>query len=117
MRGTLAVICVAFAIAFAACSSSNDAKADAAVDAFASTCGNPGDMGNELGVGHFCQQISDCSATTGAKICSILGDTTTHFCTKTCTNGGSADQCGANAECTCNASNQCGCTPSTCLGP
>jgi hypothetical protein len=115
MRGfQIAMICAAVALA-AACSSSNDTHSDAAVDAFNSTCGQPGDTGNELGIGHFCKQFSDCSTTASAPLCSVIGDQTTHFCTKTCTNGGSADQCGTNAACTCNASNQCGCTPMACL--
>ncbi len=87
------------------------------VDAFESDCGRPGDVGNELGVGKFCALLSDCSTTPSARLCSSLGDQNTHFCTKTCVNGGPADQCGTGAECTCNASNQCGCTPSVCLGP
>jgi hypothetical protein len=28
---------------------------------------------------------------------------------------GSTDACGANATCTCNSGNQCGCTPNACL--
>lgn len=98
-------------LAAAGCGSSNSKSPDA----FSSTCGQPGDMGNELGVGKFCNSLSDCSTTPSAGLCSILGDPTTHFCTKTCTNGGPADQCGTNATCECNASNQCGCTPNSCL--
>lgn len=90
------------------------AQPDAAPDAFESTCGMPGDQGNELGVGKFCATLSDCSATPMAKLCSSLGDPTTHFCTKTCQMG-STDQCGAATSCVCNASNQCGCTPDACL--
>ncbi len=90
---------------------------DAAVtpDAYASTCGHPGDLGNELGIGKFCERLSDCSGTAG--LCSVLGDPTTHFCTKTCSATGPADQCGTATQCECNASNQCGCTPSACLAP
>jgi hypothetical protein len=29
---------------------------------------------------------------------------------------GSTDQCGTATTCTCNSSNQCGCTPNACLG-
>ena len=29
--------------------------------------------------------------------------------------GTEAEKCGTNAMCTCNASNQCGCTPNACL--
>jgi len=90
---------------------------DAMVDAFASTCGHPGDTGNELGIGKFCTSLSDCTTTVSAPLCSILGDPTTHFCTETCSATGSAGQCGTATTCTCNTSNQCGCTPTVCLGP
>jgi hypothetical protein len=92
-----------------------DAASD--VDAFESDCGFPGDPGNELGIGKFCASISDCSTTAEAPLCSSLGDDATHFCTKTCTMGGPANQCGTATECVCNGNNQCGCTPSVCLGP
>src|SRR5262249_24591247 len=91
--------------------------ADASVDAYESECGHPGDMGNELGVGKFCPNgIGDCSTTPSAPLCSSLGDSRTHFCTKTCQMG-STGSCGTGAECVCNSGNQCGCTPSACLGP
>jgi hypothetical protein len=86
-----------------------------APDAFASDCGFPGDVGNELGVGKFCATLGDCDTTPMARLCSSLGDLNTHFCTKTCVNGGPATQCGTAATCVCNASNQCGCTPDACL--
>ena len=85
------------------------------VDAFESTCGQPGDQGNEKGIGKFCTSFNDCANTNDAPLCSIIGDSTTHFCTKTCTNGGPADQCGTATQCVCNSSNQCGCTPTACL--
>jgi len=80
---------------------------------FESDCGFPGDEGNELGIGLFCDSQAIC-AEAGLPFCSTLGDPNTHFCTKTCTMG-STDQCGTATECTCNANNQCGCTPSICL--
>lgn len=94
----------------------NNKTPDASVDAYYSECGHPGDPGNELGIGKFCASLSDCSTTQAAPLCSSLGDPNTHFCTKTCAKG-STDQCGTATECTCNANNQCGCTPSVCLGP
>lgn len=102
-------------VAAASCSSSSDKKPDAApaVDAFESTCGHPGDTGNEMMIGKFCQSFSDCPQS--APLCSILGDPTTHFCTKTCQSAGSDASCGTNTTCTCNNSNQCGCTPNACL--
>jgi len=84
-------------------------------DAFESACGKPGDMGNELGIGKFCATLSDCSNPM-APLCSVLGSKDTHFCTKTCKSTDPAGVCGTSAECTCNANNQCGCTPSACLG-
>jgi len=88
---------------------------DAAIDAYFSKCGQPGDMGNEMGVGKFCPNgLSDCSSTANAPLCSAIGDPDTHFCTTTCQMG-STGTCGTGAECTCNASNQCGCTPTVCL--
>lgn len=101
----------------AACSGGGVASKhpDASVDAYESTCGHPGDTGNELGVGLFCPGgLADCAHTPAAPLCSSLGDSTTHFCTKTCTMG-STDQCGAGAQCVCDSSNRCGCTPTSCL--
>ena len=103
-------------VVVAACGG-DDASAgqhDAAVDADMWKCGHPGDQGNELGIGKFCASLSDCNGTTSAPLCSSLGDRDTHFCTKTCPMG-STDACGTGAECTCNGSNQCGCTPTVCL--
>jgi hypothetical protein len=108
MRATLIII------AFIAACGGNDTASqhDAAVDAFSSTCGHPGDMGNEVGIGKFCLSLSDCVST--APLCSTIGDETTHFCTRTCPMGNDT-VCGTGAQCTCNSSNQCGCTPTVCL--
>jgi len=109
------VIAVALAAAWACGgNSSTPKKADAAVDAFESKCGQPGDQGNEQGVGKFCTSLSDCASTGSARLCSIIGDSTTHFCTHTCTGSGDTS-CGTATTCTCNSSNQCGCTPTSCL--
>jgi hypothetical protein len=109
--------CVMAAL-LAACSGGGDGGGaqppDAAPDAFASDCGRPGDVGNELGIGKFCASLGDCS-TPSAPLCSTLGDPDTHFCTRTCLATGPATQCGTGAQCTCDASNRCGCTPTTCL--
>ena len=80
-----------------------------------SACGHPGDQGNEIGVGKYCGNgVSDCTGTANAKVCSVLGDPTTHFCTRTCVVDAGADQCGTGATCSCD--NQgCGCVPNTCL--
>jgi hypothetical protein len=106
-------------------STSNDA------DAVADTgCTKPGDPGNSLGVGKYCDLLGDCSDTVDAHICATLGDPTAHFCTKTCTRpdaGGDASsdasetgadggvgECGENATCACDTAG-CGCTPNVCL--
>ncbi|MEO8702078.1 MAG: hypothetical protein ABI867_18690 [Kofleriaceae bacterium] len=120
MRKQLAFTIV-FMFAAYACGGGSDgddtaAQADAdTADAFESDCGKPGDVGNEMGIGKFCASLGDCSTTAAAPLCSSLGSADTHFCTKTCQMAGPAGQCGTGAECTCNASNQCGCTPSVCL--
>ena len=112
MRAVLLVVMLV-----AGCGGESQKMADASVDAYDSVCGHPGDMGNELGVGKFCPNgINDCSMTPAAPLCSSLGDSRTHFCTKTCPMG-SMTACGTDAQCVCNNSNQCGCTPSSCLGP
>jgi hypothetical protein len=75
------------------------------------TCGHPGDMGNELGVGKYCTGLTDCLGQS-AGICAVIGDPNAHFCTKTCTQGNNAS-CGSNAQCACQGS-QCGCLPNSC---
>jgi hypothetical protein len=99
-------------------SSSADAGADAALggggpDAAASICGHPGDEGNSLGVGKFCQYSSDCEGNSRAKLCAIIGDDTAFFCTFLCDADGGPDQCGENARCACNGG-PCGCFPLAC---
>ncbi len=89
--------------------------------AFASSCGFPGDKAvNSLGVGQFCQMLSDCEAPAGsmgwkAALCSTIGDATSHFCTFVC-DATMAGQCGSGASCVCNGIG-CGCTPAACVPP
>ncbi len=113
-----------------ACSSSSSGSsgdggvpADSSFEDVASKCGHPGDMGNSLGVGKFCEHIADCADTKSAHLCSVIGDLTTHFCLMTCTPPADAGdaaapaaQCGENATCEC-GNGGCGCTPNACLGP
>lgn len=82
-------------------------------DAYDSICGEPGDVGNEVGVGKFCETLNDCSDTVDARLCANLGDEDAHFCTRTCTEGDSS-VCGTGATCTC-GNGGCGCTPDACL--
>jgi hypothetical protein len=117
------MIAFACAIAFGiACGSSGTTTKtpDAAIDAFFSICGNPGDTGNEKGIGKFCTSVGDCADTVGAPLCANLGNPDAHFCTTTCPSsemGSNSPTCGTGISCTCNSSNQCGCTPNSCLGP
>ncbi len=111
-------------LALAGCSSSDspattpDAAGGAGGQADAGTsCGKPGDPGNALGVGKYCQALSDCKGNGKATLCATLGgDPTQTFCTMMCvvaTDGG-ADPCAAGATCSCQGG-QCGCTPDVCL--
>jgi hypothetical protein len=93
----------------------------ATVDAFSSLCGHPGDVGNELGVGLFCEKLDDCANNTKATICSSLGNDPANpsqnafFCTLECTQTSPAGFCGTNAACMCGSAG-CGCAPNTCTG-
>lgn len=75
-----------------------------------SCCGQPGNPGNELGVGKYCQQHSDCAG---------QGDYCTfgamaQFCSRAC----KPDQndCGSGATCLCSFEG-CGCIPDECIKP
>ena len=84
-----------------------------------SICGNPGDPGNDMGVGKYCLNATsgEC-ASQPASICANIGDADAHFCTKICNDAmPDEDQCGADATCICQGSGGlCGCTPNSCLG-
>jgi hypothetical protein len=101
-------------IAWTGCGDDGGSAIDASPDAFETICGNPGDTGNELGIGRFCDRLADCTDAT-APLCSKIGDPLAHFCTATCTPATEAEKCGTNATCTCNSGGQCGCTPNACL--
>ena len=111
---TIRILVIAMGVVIAVACSSNKAKPDAMVDALDSFCGHPGDTGNDMGVGKFCNVSSDCNST-GATLCATLGNPQAHFCTKTCSMTGSADQCGTMATCEC-MGGPCGCVPNSCLG-
>lgn len=100
-----------------ACSSSssstgNDAPSDAGVDA-APPCGKPGERGNEIGVGHFCNSTGDCSNAGKASVCATFLDPREHFCSMLCAGDGGPSQCGSDAVCVCQ-SHICGCVPTAC---
>ncbi len=94
--------------------------ADMAVTAdlyFKSACGHPGDKGNSLGVGKFCQRLSECKDDTNpifkANLCTKIADPNNFFCTFGCKGDGGATQCGEMARCACD-NGQCGCFPTAC---
>lgn len=132
IRNTLAFAVASAFVALAACSSSStttsnpsdagasDAGApkDGATggdSATASACGHPGDKGNELGVGKYCDTVPECSDNTKATVCAVLGAPDEHFCTFLCDKDGGANQCGTDALCECQGG-QCGCVPRSCVG-
>jgi hypothetical protein len=87
-----------------------------ATDMAYSICGHPGDVGNSLGVGKYCQNtVPDCSSNTKANICATAGEPHSFFCTFACHGDGGATECGDNAICSC-AGSQCGCLPAACAG-
>jgi hypothetical protein len=79
-----------------------------------SCCSTPGNPGNELGVGKFCNSSTDCSGNK-ASICSSTFAPNLNFCTTSCTMGNDA-QCGTGATCQC-AGMQCACVPGECIMP
>ena len=143
MRTLVAVVVLAVSTGTLACSSSSTSgsKADASgsgddggsADSCApieSGCGQPCDRGNSLGVGLYCTGFTQCGQTPKAHLCSSLnnapGNLPTYFCTFRCMaadaavpegGGGFPTSCGEGAECTCDNSGNCGCTPTRCLGP
>jgi hypothetical protein len=125
------IACVAVAVVAASCSSTATSNAPAAADAavatdassdapFKSNCGKPGDKGNSLGVGKFCQQtIADCGENTKARLCTTLESSgaDNFFCTFRCDPATDPPNvCGEEARCAC-SSGGCGCYPTRCDGP
>ena len=81
-----------------------------------SCCGVPGNPGNELGVGKFCQDSLDCTSQK-ATICATTFAPNLTFCTMACTMGGGNAQCGSGGVCQCAGANQCACVPAECITP
>jgi hypothetical protein len=79
-----------------------------------SCCSTPGNPGNELGVGKYCQDSLDCTG--GVNLCASTIAPNLLFCTKACTMNGGNAQCGSGAQCQC-AGTQCACVPGECLMP
>ena len=113
-----------------ACSSSSSGKgaagsdggemADTACEPIESSCGQPCQAGNSLGIGRFCQNTTDCRGTKIPTLCATLGDPSEHFCTSMCSppdagsDAGFPKDCGENATCQCQGA-QCGCFPTACF--
>ena len=82
----------------------------------ADSCGQPGDMGNDIGVGRFCtRRGGECANTTGARVClqDISPDDGQWFCTRLCTMD---SECGTGAVCVGDARGA-GCVPAECAPP
>ena len=82
---------------------------------FQSLCGRPGESGNSLGVGRFCEELSDCRNNGSAGLCTAVADPQRFFCTKVCAGDGGAGECGEGAACACQPG-ACACVPKPCLG-
>jgi hypothetical protein len=75
-----------------------------------SSCGQPGDPGNEVGVGKFCSTQAECTSGT---VCTHAFNEDTYFCTTACAASGIDPSCGSGAYCQCSTGG-CGCVPGTC---
>lgn len=84
-----------------------------------SCCGQPGDVGNELGVGKFCFTDKACKKNKAAIHCSSAenaeADHKSYFCTIPCDPANPVNICGTGAACTCEESGACGCAPTACI--
>lgn len=110
---------IALSIALTGCSSSEATTTDAGstrdayIEVPAESCAQPGDMGNEIGVGAFCSPAGNqCSAFTQARLClaDVVRDEGQWFCTRTCT---TSEQCGSGAVCVIETRGG-GCVPAQC---
>ncbi len=139
-RALVFVLAIAPAGAIAACSSSSSSSGGTtpaaavaqdsgtpAVDsgsggdagAPTSVCGHPGDMGNSLGVGMYCNTAEDAGCPSTAPICSDIENAATpsmptFFCVQVCNECSPPGFCGSGASCVCQAPGECGCTPNSC---
>jgi len=85
----------------------------------ASICGQPCDLGNEIGVGQYCTEASDCREP--ASVCSVLlndlSPYRSYVCTLQCDPAASVE-CGLDARCACvpltAGGTICGCVPDAC---
>ena len=109
-------------LSLAACGDDDDVAParDLGVDAFvmapAESCAQPGDVGNDIGIGTFCTpRGNECRAFPLAGLCLAAAAPSERqwFCTRLCERD---DQCGADARCFGDARGM-SCVPSRCLDP
>lgn len=82
-----------------------------------SCCGFPGDSGNSLGVGRFCETNEQCEGTAATFCSSAENGQTDHqsfYCTLGCDPDDGTNPCGEGAVCACEEVG-CGCTPVSCI--
>lgn len=109
-------IVIVMAGALAGCGSSGTTAADAGRDANppATSCVQPGEPGNETGVGRYCSPHGgECATTASARLClpdlaPTVGD---WYCLKLCTTDA---ECGSSAVCVHSPSGS-GCAPLQCV--
>jgi hypothetical protein len=121
---------LAITVAFVGCSNNNNSGSSSGGNDLAtgpdmqlnSSCGRPGDTGNNFGVGQFCTKAQDCSSNSKAQACSaafnflMLGPPT-YYCTLTGCDPAVASSCGdQGAYCLC-VSGGCACVPGRCPPP
>lgn len=93
-----------------------DAGSDAALSVPSGSCSQPGDHGNDIGVGEFCTpRGSECAATSQAQLClaQVAPAEGQWFCTRLCT---SDAQCGTGAVCDGDGRGS-ACIPARCAPP
>ena len=88
-----------------------------------SACGAPGDVGNQFGVGMFCNENKECIDNLRAQTCTALKNepslpmsNDSYFCTFICMADAGTNQCGVGAHCVCSPLS-CSCLPRTCTVP
>ena len=79
--------------------------------AAATTCGQPGDTGNDLGIGRYCTAHSDCAGQPADICASAFNVSLPPVCIVAPCDG--TTNCGAGASCACGALG-CGCLPNAC---
>lgn len=114
-RARVAAGALLAALLLAACGG-GDGMPDTGPPVPAESCGQPGDEGNDIGVGRFCtRRGGQCAVNSGARLClqDVAPDDDQWFCTRLCTMD---SECGAGAVCVGEARGA-GCVPAECAPP